>query len=232
LGENEISFINTGRDRDLGAAVLALDTRGIEGIIVSWTGGTIIPNARVYAIRMQYKIGPEGQFVDVLDDNGIVVEYMRSDVAEHESHFGPIELPAQADNQEYVQLRWKYYYTGTQLDADHGRRDMLRLDNIEVTSTSLSTGQMHIPSNIPELFQNYPNPASGSTFISFMLPEPMKVNISLYDVMGKKKETIADRFFPAGSHTLPVHIEGFSSGIYFYRLSAGNHQFVKKMVVN
>ena len=232
LGENGISFINTGRDRDLGAAVLALDTRGIEGIIVSWTGGTIIPNARVCAIRMQYKIGPEGQFVDVLDDNGIVVEYMRSDVAEHESHFGPIELPAQADNQEYVQLRWKYYYTGTQLDADHGRRDMLRLDNIEVTSTSLSTGQMHIPSNIPELFQNYPNPASGNTSISFMLPEPMKVIISLYDVMGKKKETIADRFFPAGSHTLPVHIEGFSSGIYFYRLSAGNHQFVKKMVVN
>ena len=231
LGENGISFINTGRDRDLGAAVLALDTRGIEGITVSWTGGTIIPNARVYAIRMQYKIGPDGMFSDLFDENGNVIEYMRSDMAGHEFHFGPIELPSQVDNQEYVQLRWKYYYTGTQLDADHGRRDMLRLDNIEVTSTSLNTGYMPVPSNKPELFQNYPNPASGKTFISFMLPEPMKVNISLYNVMGSKKDTIADRFFPAGSHTLPVQTEGYASGIYFYILSAGNHQSVKKMVV-
>jgi len=65
------------------------------------------------------------------------------------------------------------------------------------------------------LFQNYPNPASGNTFISFALAEPMQVNISLYDVMGRKKErkkdTIVKRFFPAGSHTLPVHLEGYSS---------------------
>jgi hypothetical protein len=231
LGEDGISFINTGRDRDLGAAVLALDTRGIEGITVSWTGGTIIPNARVYAIRLQYKIGPEGVFSDLFDENGNVIEYLRSDVAGHEFQFAPVELPSGADNQEYVQLRWKYYFTGTQLDVGHGRRDMLRLDNIEVSSTSLSTGQLPVPVRKPELFQNYPNPASGSTFISFALPEAMEVNISLYDVMGSKKDVIADRFFPAGSHTLPVQVEGFSSGIYFYRLSAGNHQSVKKMVV-
>ena len=231
LGEDGISFINTGRDRDLGAAVLALDTRGIEGITVSWSGGTIIPNARVYAIRLQYKTGPDGLFTDLFDENGIVIEYMRSDVAGHELNFGPIELPSQADNQEYVQLRWKYYFTGTQLDVGHGRRDMLRLDNIEITSNSLSTGQMHMPAKEPELFQNYPNPASGNTFISFVLDEPMQVDISLYDVMGRKKDTIVKRFFPAGSHTIPVHLEGYSSGIYFYRLSAGNHQSVKKMMV-
>jgi hypothetical protein len=117
LGEDGISFINTGRDRDLGAAVLAIDTRGIEGITVSWTGGTVIPNARVYAIRLQYKIGPDGVFADLFDENGNVIEYLRSDVANHEYQFGPVELPSDADNQEYVQLRWKYYFTGTQLDA-------------------------------------------------------------------------------------------------------------------
>jgi hypothetical protein len=170
-------------------------------------------------------------FADLFDENGNVIEYLRSDMAGHEFQFGPVELPSDADNQEYVQLRWKYYFTGTQLDVGHGRRDMLRLDNIEVSSTSLSTGQIPVPADKPELFQNFPNPASGNTFISFALPEPMEVNISLYDVMGSKKKVIADRYFPAGSHTLPVHIEGFSSGIYFYRLSAGNHQSVKKMVV-
>jgi hypothetical protein len=110
---------------------------------------------------------------------------------------------------------------------------MLRLDNIEVNKYQPKHRPVYACScqDKPELFQNYPNPASGSTFISFALPEPMEVNISLYDVMGSKKDVIANRFFPAGSHTLPVQIEGFSSGIYFYRLSAGNHQSVKKMVV-
>lgn len=231
LGDQGVSFINTGRGRDLGAAVLAIDTRGVEEVFVSWTGGTVIPNARVYAIRMQYKIGPYGEFVDILDHNGNIVEYTRSETEGHEFHFGPVELPPQAANQEYVQLRWKYYFTGTQLDLGHGRRDMLRLDNIEINSPGLNTGDMGLPGNTIQLMQNYPNPTEGNTYISFVLPEPMKINLSVYNIMGIKKDTLADKFFTAGAHTLSVQTDGYASGIYFYKLTAENQQAVKKMVV-
>jgi len=142
LGASGISFINTGRGRDLGAAVLAIDTRGEQDITVSWTGGTLIPNARVYAIRLQYKTGIDGLFRDVKSPDGQAVEYMRSETAGHEQRIGPVTLPADANNQPYVQLRWKYYYTGERLDADHGRRDMLRLDDMEVSSSELGDNEL------------------------------------------------------------------------------------------
>ena len=69
LGENGVAFINTGRGRDLGGALIALDTRGVSNAPVTWLGGTVLPNARIYAIRLQYRIGATGNFVDVLDGN-------------------------------------------------------------------------------------------------------------------------------------------------------------------
>ncbi len=140
LNADGISFINTGRGRDLGAAVLALDTRELSDITVTWTGGTLEPNARVYAIRLQYKTGLDGHFRDVLFPDGRVVEYVRSAVIGHQQRIGPVVLPADAENNAYVQIRWKYYYTGERLDADHGRRDMLRLDDILVTASALDKG--------------------------------------------------------------------------------------------
>jgi hypothetical protein len=84
---------------------------------------------------LQYKTGLDGDFKDVYYPDGRVVEYVRSAVAGHQQRIGPVVLPADAENNAYVQLRWKYYFTGERLDADHGRRDMLRLDNILVTGT-------------------------------------------------------------------------------------------------
>ncbi len=230
LGQDGISFINTGRDRDLGAAILALDTRGLDDVLVSWTGGTLQANARVYAIRMQYKIGPEGTFVDLLDDEGQVVEYTRSAEDGHQQHFGPIQLPTQAANQEYLQLRWKYYFTGEQLEADHGRRDMLRLDNIEVTATGLNTTTSNTRQGA-ELLQNYPNPATQSTSISFVLPVAARVDLSLFDMYGRPVRSLAGETFSPGIHTLHISLEGLQPGFYFYRMQSGEFSQTRKMMI-
>lgn len=233
LGHQGISFINTGRDRDLGAAVLALDTRGYDEIFVTWTGGTLIPNARMYAIRLQYKIGPDGFFVDVTDENGQPVEYQRSETEGHEQHFGPILLPSEVSNQEYVQLRWKYYFTGTQLDLDHGRRDMLRLDNITISTELTGTGMDDTDktSEKPELFQNFPNPSKGITHISFSLPMAAEASITLYDALGRERQRIAHDFFTRGTHTVEMNLQQLEPGLYFYRMESNGFSSVKKMMV-
>src|SRR5690625_7659545 len=80
--------------------------------ILSWRGRTIRPNEREYAVRLQYRVGDEGEFNDVTGQDGGVIEYRRSTTEGHQQSFGPITLPADAEGQDYVQLRWKYHYTG------------------------------------------------------------------------------------------------------------------------
>lgn len=126
LDEDGIAFINTGRGRDLGGALTAVDTTGIDGVDISWLAGTILENYRRYAIRLQYRVGIDGPFIDVLD-NGQPVEYVVQTDGDTQD-FGPIELPAEAIDQPYVQLLWRYYY----IDVTSGARAQLRLDNITV----------------------------------------------------------------------------------------------------
>ncbi|HRT05597.1 MAG TPA: hypothetical protein P5204_07860, partial [Kiritimatiellia bacterium] len=128
LGTNGVAFINTGRGRDLGGAVLALDTRGVSNAPVSWLGGTVLTNVRVYAIRLQYRVGATNAFADVLDSGGQPVEYVRNAANGHEQTLGPVQLPAAALDQAYVQLLWRYYL----VSGSSGSRAQLRLDDVQV----------------------------------------------------------------------------------------------------
>ncbi len=129
LGEQGLSFINTGRERDLGGALMAVDTTGVTEGRVAWMAGTVTPNDRTYAIRLQYRIGTEGPFMDVRDGRDRPLEYVRNDVAGHVEAFGPVELPSEALGEPYVQLLWRYYRAW----GDTGPRAELRLDDITVT---------------------------------------------------------------------------------------------------
>jgi hypothetical protein len=135
LGEDGFSFLNTSDPQAdgggyLGAAVLGLKTTGLTNIQVVWRGGTVTPNSRLYAIRLQHRVGASGPFSDLLDGAAQPVEYRRSAVAGHSSLLGPWALPAPAHNQPYVQLRWKYYW----LSGASGPRDHLRVDDIMVVA--------------------------------------------------------------------------------------------------
>ena len=86
------------------------------------------------------------------------------------------------------------------------------------------------------LEQNVPNPFNPTTTISFMLPQKSKVILAIYDVEGRGVRTLVDESVGEGRHKYvwdgrnasgsPV-----SSGLYFYRLTAGNRTLTKKMVL-
>ncbi|NCA81716.1 MAG: hypothetical protein EOM72_03090 [Opitutae bacterium] len=130
LGTNGLAFINTGRDRDLGGALLALDTRSVSNAPVSWVGGTVLTNVRIYAIRLQYRVGATNAFTDVLDAEGQPVEYLRNAANGHAQTMDPVQLPADALGQEYVQLLWRYYL----VSGTEKARAQLRLDNLQVAN--------------------------------------------------------------------------------------------------
>ena len=124
LGDDGIAFINTGRGRDLGGALLAVDTRELQVVHASWLAGTLLPNSRVYGIRLQYRTSLEAPFADVLVDGQPVV-YVR-DAEGHTQTFGPVPLPEDALGQPYVQLMWRYHH----ISGTSGARAQLRLDEV------------------------------------------------------------------------------------------------------
>ncbi len=213
LEENGISLINTGRGRDLGAVVLALDTRDTRDIKVSWTGGTVIPNSRVYHIRLQYRIGRGSDFIDVLY-NGEPVEYIRRDIAGHAEEFGPVPLPEEIWDLEYIQLRWKYYYTGERLDPDIGRRDMLRLDNILIWGESFDD----IPV-VSRVLHNYPNPFNAETTIRYELSGLSQVKIEIFNSLGQRIDVIDEGVRDPGTHEVIWNAPRarVASGVYYCR---------------
>jgi hypothetical protein len=126
LGSNGISFINTGRSRDLGGALLAVSTHGIEEVKLNWTAGTLSKNERLYGMRLQYRTSLTDDFRDIYADNNLQ-EYKAGKDGE-EKNFRVVSLPADAQQQDYVQLLWRYFY----LSGQSGARSQLRLDNIRM----------------------------------------------------------------------------------------------------
>ncbi|NLX13152.1 MAG: hypothetical protein GXY44_05775 [Phycisphaerales bacterium] len=126
LGEDGISFINTGRERDLGGALLAVNTQGAPWVSVGWTAGTVLQNSRVYGLRLQYRLGITGEFSDVLRDDQ-PVEYVAGPNGEIQT-MQTAMLPAAALNQPYVQILWRYYHKM----GESGARAELRLDDLIV----------------------------------------------------------------------------------------------------
>ncbi|RKZ00273.1 MAG: hypothetical protein DRQ13_00760 [Ignavibacteriae bacterium] len=81
------------------------------------------------------------------------------------------------------------------------------------------------------LKQNYPNPFNPSTTISYQIPEISFVTIKVYDVLGNEVATLVNKENPIGSYEVEFNASSLSSGIYFYRLQAGNFVETKKMVL-
>jgi hypothetical protein len=81
------------------------------------------------------------------------------------------------------------------------------------------------------LNQNYPNPFNPVTQISYELPQQSDVLLEVYDMTGRQIATLVNETVAAGSHQVSFDASDLSSGVYLYRLSAGNQVFSRKLTV-
>jgi len=87
---------------------------------------------------------------------------------------------------------------------------------------------------IPDRFtlgQNFPNPFNPSTKISWQSPVDSWQTLKIYDVLGNEVATLVNEYKPAGVYEVQFDASQLSSGIYFYKLQAGNFVEIKKMVL-
>jgi hypothetical protein len=130
-------------------------------------------------------------------------------------------------------LAWAGTFNGEQ-DVYYGR----------ISQTPVAIDDRQDDSGIPGTFslsQNYPNPFNPTTKISYSIPHSSNVVIKVFDILGNEIGTLVDEEKPAGSYEVEFSAIGgsggggdaynLSSGIYFYKLQAGNVVETKKMVL-
>ena len=81
------------------------------------------------------------------------------------------------------------------------------------------------------LYQNYPNPFNPTTTITYMLPTRVFVVLTVYDILGRKITTLIESVQDAGEHQINFHASSLPSGVYLYRLQAGDFISMRKMVL-
>lgn len=81
------------------------------------------------------------------------------------------------------------------------------------------------------LYQNYPNPFNSTTIISYQIPKSSFVKLYVYDIKGRLVETLVNEHKNAGYHSVEWNSENVGSGIFFYRIDAGEFSSVKKCLV-
>jgi hypothetical protein len=108
-----------------------------------------------------------------------------------------------------------------------------------VYGDTITTDINKIGTTIPEsyyLYQNYPNPFNPSTKIKFAIPSDVKcetseVKMVIYDITGKKITTLVNEKLNPGTYEVTFDGSNLPSGIYFYKLNAGNFSETKRMIL-
>ncbi|MBK7379893.1 MAG: CotH kinase family protein [Ignavibacteriales bacterium] len=100
----------------------------------------------------------------------------------------------------------------------------------DVYVTSLDEQNLEIPDQY-FLSNNYPNPFNPATFINYQIPEKQFVEIKVYDVLGKEVASLVEQELPPGFYTVRFDASQLSSGVYFYRMKAGDFNITKKLLL-
>jgi hypothetical protein len=85
--------------------------------------------------------------------------------------------------------------------------------------------------NTNELKQNYPNPFTDGTVITYRLAKAGNVKLGLYDLNGKLLKILVNANKEAGEHTTAMRAGELAAGVYFYRIQSGNYSATKKMII-
>jgi photosystem II stability/assembly factor-like uncharacterized protein len=113
-------------------------------------------------------------------------------------------------------------------------------DILFIATNSYGLYELQIPTSVGEgndlitsykLYQNYPNPFNPSTKIKYSIPLSQFVQVKVYDILGQEIKTILNEHKQAGIYEIEFNAEALPSGVYFYKLQAGEFLETKKMIL-
>jgi hypothetical protein len=119
---------------------------------------------------------------------------------------------------------WLYRLRQTDLDGTEHFTEAIPVDVLT------GVGEESLPLEFA-LDQNYPNPFNPSTLIRFALPQASPVRLEVYSITGQRVAVLTEGVHPAGFHAIRFEGRGRATGLYLYRLTAGDRVFQRKMLL-
>jgi len=104
------------------------------------------------------------------------------------------------------------------------------VDTLFRTVVTSSAERSEVPGEF-KLCQNYPNPFNPSTTIRYGVPNRSHVTLTVYNTLGQQVSVLQNGEQEAGYHEVKFNASGFSSGVYFYRITAGSSVDTKKLLL-
>ncbi len=121
----------------------------------------------------------------------------------------------------------KYYNSGIEMETILSSGEQIKFDN---NIRLIKVKRINLPDEFV-LYQNYPNPFNPVTKIQFYLPEKSKVTLNIYDIRGRKLETLVEQSLNQGMHTINFDGSRYPSGVYFYELRTEKFRNMRKMIL-
>jgi predicted GH43/DUF377 family glycosyl hydrolase len=116
----------------------------------------------------------------------------------------------------------------------YGARDYGNVFQIGYATSPLTVTSMSRPTESPQaykLYQSYPNPFNPQTIIEFEIPKEEHVIVKIFDSLGQEVATLVDGRLGPGHHSSAWRGDKFSSGVYWYRMTAGGYTETKRMML-
>lgn len=111
-----------------------------------------------------------------------------------------------------------------------GARELLDWMLSQIPTAVTDQRRETLPDHVA-LYQNFPNPFNPTTQIRFALPSQSRVTLEIFNILGQRVKLLVDGTLSAGEHTISWNAAGCGSGVYLYRLRAGSHTEVRKMLL-
>lgn len=153
------------------------------------------------------------------------------------------EIQRKIENTEWITIGFKngkgtttepinYFYEDDILEINANKL-YYRLKQIDFNGTYSFSDEVEVMTQPFDftLYQNYPNPFNPSTNIKYEVPSITNVKLEIFDVLGKSIRTLVNQEKPAGRYELLFDGSSLSSGLYYYRIIAGDFVQTKKMML-
>lgn len=160
-------------------------------------------------------------------NNGNPITWPRFDGAYTNSTFltGSIEKLPLGDLNWFPQAKTTWEQN-QDIIMDH----ILALNSSQIDVTSVQAVDNLIPEQY-ELSQNYPNPFNPSTTIKYSIPQQGIVKLKVYNLLGQEVVTLVSQVQNAGNYSVDFNASNLASGMYIYKLNAGNISLTKKLML-
>ncbi|MCI0449727.1 MAG: T9SS type A sorting domain-containing protein [Chlorobi bacterium] len=207
--------------------LVVYDTTGAgdsPGNLVASVNGVSAPSIAIYPLHSRYRynvnipLTQRAYYIGVRWDNNPVLPFFIS--ADENGTIG-------GDAYKIPSLGGVYIWTSVIIEFTNFR-------NFGIRAEGFLVGIQPVSSEVPNdyrLHQNYPNPFNPVTYIKFGMPKNSLVKLVIYDVLGSEIAVLVNEKLTAGEYGVDWDASKYPSGVYFYRLFAGDYTQTKKMVL-